>query len=507
MEIKDSEYEVRKDKVSQLKKNNENPYKAKFNKTHFADEIGVYPDTHSLRTSEEVLEKPNEDVSVAGRVVAIREHGKVSFVDIKDMNGNVQLCIKEDIVGSESYDFLKSYIDLGDFVGATGEVFITKKETIAICVSKFQLLSKALNSFPKDYFGIEDVELRYRKRYLDLTLNDDSKNIILVRNKVINSLRSWLVERGFVELTTRTLQTHYGGAMARPFTTHHHYLDIPLYLRISNELDLKMAVGGSFERAFEFAVDFRNEGIDSQHLQEFQMLEWYCAYENFETGMDWTEDIISKTALEVIGAKEATVYVDREPKKVSLDPPFKRVKFEELLKKYLNIDSSISKDKLVDMAVEHKIMNEKEAKQKSQATLLDELYKKEIRNKIIEPTFITQHPRSLLPLARPCDDDPNFVESYQLVIGGTEVVKGYSELIDPDIQRKTLQEQASARNEGDEEAMIENEEFLTAMEHGFPPITGFGMGVDRFVALLTGVKNIKETVLFPLVVPKKKGGE
>lgn len=499
----DSEYDVRSDKVSELKKKGIPPYRNDFKKTHFANEIEKYPETHKLRDAEEVLAGPKDEVAVAARVLAIREHGKVSFVDIRDMRGDAQLCVKEDIVGADNYKFFLDYIDIGDFVGATGEVFITKKDTTAVCVLNIVLLSKAVAPFPKEHFGIEDQELRYRKRYIDMVINKGSRQVIEKRTETIRALSDWFYERGFIELNTRVLQTHYGGANARPFKTHHHYLDIPLYLRISNELDLKMAVAGGFERAFEIAVDFRNEGIDAQHLQEFLMLEWYCAYENFEKGMEWTEDIVSEVAQKVVGRKEGIVYLKNsdEPTNISLDPPYKRIRFNDLLKEHLkefDIDANSDKEKLISTANKLGI----ETAGKSRASLLDEIYKKEIRPKIIEPTFVTHHPAYLLPLASRSADNPDFVESYQLIVGGIELVKGYTELVDPVIQRETLKEQAKARSEGDEEAMIENEEFVTAMEHGFPPMTGWGMGIERFVAILTGVKNIKETVLFPLISPK-----
>ncbi|MDD9867823.1 MAG: lysine--tRNA ligase [Candidatus Campbellbacteria bacterium] len=498
----ENERETRIKKAQELKSKGDNPYKSNFAKTHFTDEVMFYAKENKLRESEDVFTSTKKDIRTAGRILAIRNHGKILFVNIQDMRGELQVFIKEDILGAEKFSFVVDMLDMGDFVGVVGEPFMTKQDKLALCVAEIELLSKAINPMPSEHFGIEDTELRYRKRYLDLILNEKSRETMRVAIEMVDFLRNWLKERDFVEVTTRVLQNLPGGANAESFVTHHNYLDVDLYLRIASELDLKMAVAGGKERVFEIGPVFRNEGIDAEHLQEYQSLEFYCAYKSIEESMEWAEDMLSQAALSTVGKKTGIVFSESgEAKTVSLDPPFRKIAFLDLMKKE-GVDSDTSEDELRKKIVATGV-SEKEIKGKTSGALLDILYKKTVRPNIIEPTFVTQYPVDMFPLARPNDKNEKVADSYQIVVGGVELVKAYSELIDPVVQREALMKQERARKGGDNEAERLNEEFLTAMEHGMPPMVGFGLGISRFVAVLTGTKNLKETILFPLLAPKK----
>ncbi len=489
---KPEEYNDRLKKLKDLK-NNGFVFKSKFNKTHFTKEV-VELDTNSFRKSEDVMKSPKDVVSVAGRVITKRDHGGILFFDIQDMKGNLQIAFTEEVLG-EKLEEIRN-IDTGDFIGISGEPFITKRKTLAVLCKNFSLLSKALLPLPTQHFGIADTEIRYRKRYIDLIVNEETKNRFLVRSKVVESMRQFLLSRDFIEVVTRSLQPVAGGAMAKTFQTYYNALHRDFSLRISNELDLKMAVAGGLERVFEFAIDFRNEGIDPSHLQEFQMLEWYLAYEDFNKGIEMTEEMMKKAVLDSLGTTKCEIF-DPNDKKHSIDFSKKMpvVKYADLLSKNnININADIKE--LQKIADSLGVKNEG-SEFRSRGNLLDDIYKKKIRPTIIEPTFITHLPSDTLPLARVNDEDKTLSDSYQLVIASWEILKGYSELVDPMQQEKAFEEQMKDKTKGDSEAMEFNREFLTAMEHGMPPITGWGMGIDRFVTLITGEKNIKETVLFP----------
>ena len=484
------EYKVRLEKLNKLKKSGNIPYKSKFNKTHFTSDVSNM-DEKSFRDGASVLSGPKNVCSVAGRVITKRDHGKIIFLDIADMKGELQVAIKNDCIGNDSFDFFNEFVDPGDFIGIEGEPFITKRGTLAVLATDVVLLSKAVSPLPSAFFGVKDVELKYRKRYLDLILNKKTQETFKIREKFVQASREWLLERSFREVVTRTLQTVYGGALAEPFKTHHNYLKKDFYLRISNELDLKMVACGGVERVFEFAIDFRNEGIDSSHLQEFQMLEWYKAYSDYIEGIEMTKDLL-KYAVEKSLNKTTFTYNDHE---FDLSKDIPTVTFSDLMKKY-DIDIDATKEVLIKKSVDVGIKKEL-LQNKSRATILDDLYKKVARPNLKDPVFIIDHPTDLFPLARVSDKDPSKAESFQLVIMGWEVVKGYSELIDPQRQKIFFENQKKAREEGDLEAMPTNDEFLDAMEHGFPPMVGFGMGIDRIVTLITNNKNLKDTVLFP----------
>lgn len=495
---------VRTKKLAELREKGVAPYPNAFSKTHSAKEIEAHVEEHSVRESEAVFASPTEPIKTAGRVITIRDHGKLIFADVQDESGIAQICFKRDVIGEEAFQFVSEYIDPGDFIGISGEPFITKQDKLAVLAVEFILLSKALRPLPGKYYGLENTEARYRKRYLDMVVNRDVFERFVKRSQVVEELRQWLLAKNFTEVSTRTLQSKAGGAMAETFTTHHNALGHDFHLRIAPELDLKMLVAGGFERVFEFAINFRNEGIDASHLQEFQMLEWYAAYKNFEDGMEWTEEMLAGVAKKVFGTDTFTVFDKNErAHEITLASPIPRMRFDELMQKEAGVDVFTEKETLLAIAKE-KGLDTDELAQRSRGAALDEIYKKAVRPTLIAPVFVTHYPVDLVPLARPSDEDSRFAESYQLLIAGWEIVKAYSELVDPELQRKKFEEQAKAKRAGDAEAMEVNEEFLTAMEHGMPPMTGWGMGIDRFVTLLAGQKNLRESVFFPLMRPERE---
>ena len=464
-------------------------YKDKFDRTHLTSQIKE----DSLRDGVKVLEGAEEKVKIVGRILSIRDHGGIKFFDLQDPEGEMQVSINENSDGKDIFD---KYIDPGDFVGIVGEPFVTKKDVLSVHVKKIELLSKSLNPLPSKHFSVTDPEIRYRKRYLDMTLNKEVKDRIVIKSKFVQAVREWLLEKNFLEITTRVLQPKAGGAMAETFSTHHNALDYDFNLRISNELDLKMAIAGGLDRVFEFAIVFRNEGIDNSHLQEFQMLEWYASCEDYETGMKWTEEMLRYAVEKSIG--KTTFKVGNN--EIDLGKRIERVKYSNLLKKY-GIDINEDIKELQKIAEKLGIEN---IDKRSRGNLIDDIYKKKVRGDLVNPIFVTNLPSDMLPLARVNDEDPTVTDSYQLVINGTEIVKGYSELIDPEQQREAFKKQKEFKAIGDKEAMDINEEFLTAMEHGIPPVCGFGMGVERVITLLTDAHNIKESVMFPLLLPKNK---
>ncbi len=491
-----NEIASRAEKMQIIKSHDNVVFKDNFDRTHKISEIlEKYPEIQDIKEGAE-----ESFVKIAGRIMSIRVHGKLAFVDLKDYYGKIQIAFKSDVLGEETFDYFIKSADMGDFIGVEGDCFFTQKGMLTVLVKKFVFLSKSLRPLPSGFYSINDVEKRYRQRYLDLIANDESMNIFKMRYKLVQEIRNFLIEKDFVEVVTRILQPQAGGATAKPFHTHHNALDHDFALRISPELDLKMAIAGGFDRVFEFATNFRNEGIDPSHLQEFQMLEWYCAYKNYKQNMEWTEEMMKKVIPTVLGKSVFTIN-DRKgvPCEIDMEKPFRVVTFSDLLKE-VGVDIFAEKEDLIEKALDCGI-TEEEANARSRGNLIDDIYKKLVRPNLIQPTFITAYPSDILPLARVNDEDPRLSDSYQLLIGTWEIVKAYSELTDPVQQRKALEDQAKEKANGDEEAMQVDEEFLTAMEHGLPPVTGCGIGIDRLITVITGQSNLRDTVLFPLMKP------
>lgn len=450
------------------------------------------------------LEDGVTGVSVAGRIILMRKMGKMSFLTIGDIKGKIQISVKLDMVGEEVYQRFKSDYDIGDFIGVEGEIFTTHTGEKTIRASSITFLGKALKPLPEKFHGVEDVETIYRERYLDLIMNDESKKKFLFRSRFIREIRNYLDDAGYIEIETPILNNKASGATAKPFITHHNALDIDLYLRIAPETYLKRAVVGGFTKVFEIARCFRNEGMDATHLQDFTMIEGYAAFYNYKDNMKFLREMLQFIILKLFG----TLVINVGDKEVDLSGEWEDVSFRDLILRYSDIDIKLydTKEKLLAKIREEHIEIDSEVPLENlgYGNLVDQLYKKVARVYIVKPIFLTEHPISLSPLARANDDDPTITDRFQLVINGAEIINAYSELVDPEEQARRLEEQARLKEQGDEEAMPMDYDYISAMEYGMPPISGWGMGIDRIVQLLTNSKNIKDVVMFPLMKPDNK---
>ncbi|MDD5979683.1 MAG: lysine--tRNA ligase [bacterium] len=476
--------QVRRDKLKEIK----NPYPER------------YEVNYSLKEASK-LEDGTTDVKVAGRIVLMRKMGKLSFLTIQDIEGRIQACMKLDLLGEEKYQEFKHNFDLGDFIGINGEVFTTQTGEKTIRVHDFTFLGKALKPLPEKFHGLVDQETIYRNRYIDLITSEESRRKFLFRSAFIRELRNYLNSIGYIEIETPILNNKPSGATARPFVTHHNALDIDLYLRIAPETYLKRAVVGGFTKVFEIARCFRNEGMDSSHLQDFTMIEGYGAYLNYEDNMKLLKDMLQTIIYKMFG----TLNVMVGDKEVDLSGDWEVVSFRDLILRYSDIDIDVynTKEKLLDKIKEEKLEIDSETplEDLGYGNLVDQLYKKVARCHIVKPIYLTKHPISLSPLARANDENPNITDRFQLVINGAEIINAYSELVDPIEQEKRLLEQAKLKEAGDAEAMPMDYDYIDAMSYGMPPISGWGMGIDRIVQLLTNSENIKDCVMFPLMKP------
>lgn len=473
-------------KLNNLRGRGVNPYPYSFDQKDHA--IDILTKFKKLKKDK----KTNTNVSIAGRIMTLRIMGKAGFGHIQDGSGNIQIYVREDVVGKEDYKtFSKS--DLGDIIGVKGNVFCTKKGEISIWVKKFELLCKSIRPLPEKWHGLKDTEIRYRKRYLDLIVNPEIKEVFAKRAKIINFIREYLNKKNFLEVETPILQPIYGGANARPFKTFLNNLKMDVYLRISNELYLKRLIVGGFERVYEFAKDFRNEGIDSTHNPEFTQIEIYQSYADFNDMMRLTEDIFIGASKMINGKTK----INFKGQVIDLKKPWKVMTMKEAIRKYININvDKLSDKKLIDILDKNKIEYKKEC---SRGLAIYLIFDKLASEKIIQPTFITEHPIETTPLCKQSRKDPKLVERFEPFIGGFEVGNGYSELNDPIMQRKLLEEQAKQLTTGDEEANPMDEDFIEAIETGMPPTGGVGIGIDRMMMLLTGKESIKDVILFPFM--------
>ena len=478
---------VRRDKLEEIKKVC-NPYPAKFERTH------------TLKDAKN-LDDGVKDVKVAGRVGFARKMGKLSFVKIRDLEESFQLELKVDILGEEKYEFFKKMIDSGDFLGATGEIFTTQTGEKTLRVEDFVFLGKSLRPLPEKFHGLADTEIKYRERYIDLIMNEDSRQIFLGRSKFYAFLRKYLGENGFLEVETPIVQTSVSGASARPFFTHHNSLDLDCNLRIAPECYLKECIAGGYDRVFELAKCFRNEGMDPEHLQEFTQVEWYASYWNYEDNIKFYQDFIRKLLIELKG----TTVLSYQGEELDFGKEWPRINYVEEMKKILGEDFLDINDTntLKERVVEKKLFTLEELEDyKSVSQVIDFVYKKTIRQGIIQPTIIYNYPAVLLPLARRNDDDERITDVFQVIARGTELCKAYSELVNPYQQRKSFEDQLKAKAEGDDETMDLDEDYLLAMEQGMPPISGLGFGVDRLMMLIYDAANIRDVVLFPTMKPR-----
>ena len=429
------------------------------------------------------LEDGTTGVSVAGRIVFMRKMGKMSFVTIRDIEGKIQLSIKIDMVGEEKYKFFKDNIDIGDFIG-------------------FEFLGKALKPLPEKFHGLTDQEACYRQRYVDLIMNQDTRDRLLVRIKFIRELRHYLDNLNYMEIETPILNNKASGATARPFKSHHNALDMDVYLRIAPETYMKRAVVAGIPKVYEIARCFRNEGVDQTHLQDFTMIEAYQAYYNYKDNMKLIQNMLQTIIKNIFG----TLTITFGDKEIDMSGDWGSVSFRDLLIKYANIDIKEynTKEKLLNKIKEDKIELDSETPIENLGfgNLVDVLYKKVARPHLTGPVYLTEHPIDLSPLARTNDENPEITDRFQLVINGAEIVNGYSELVNPVEQEKRLLNQAKLKDAGDEEAMEMDYDYISAMEYGMPPISGWGMGIDRMVQLLTNSDNIKDVVMFPLMKPQ-----
>ncbi len=479
------ERDIRIGKLKLIREKGVNPYVDRFEKTHSLLQAKKLP----LNT---------EDVRTAGRILTVRLFGRLIFATLKDFSGKMQIALQEKVIGKEMFSFFKKFVDIGDFIGVEGSIFKTRAGEITLDTGKFELLSKTLRPLPEKWHGLTDQELIYRQRYLDLVMNDGTIERFLKRTRIIKSIRDFLDASDFVEVETPVLQTKPSGAIATPFATHHNALDLDLYLRIAPETYLKRCIAGGFEKVYEFARSFRNEGLDPSHLQDFTMLEYYAAYWNYEDNMRFTENLI-KHVLEEVNGSLNLVFGE---KGLNFNKEWRRVPMRDIIKETTRIDYTLFSN-AEDLRKEliKKNIEIQDVETMGFGSIIDSIFKKAVRPEIIDPLFIIHHPIELSPLARRNDSNPMITDRFQLVVNGWEIVNAYSELIDPVDQRERLEEQARLHSKGDAEAMVMDEDFLTAMEHGMPPISGLGMGIDRFVCLLTNQENLRDIILFPLMKP------
>lgn len=468
--------------------------------------ISVHPErfeyTHTIKQAMN-LETGTTDVFVAGRVMSKRKMGKISFLDLRDIEGRIQLCLKKDELGEELYAQIHETLDVGDFIGVGGEIFITQTGEKTIRVSSYKFLGKSLKPLPEKFHGITNQEILYRERHLDLIMNDETKKRFLLRSRFIKLMRDFLDSKNFIEVETPVLQNTASGATARPFVTHHNTYDLDVYLRISPELTLKKLIIGGFTNIFEIARDFRNEGISVNHLQDFTMIEGYSAYYNYKDNMRLMKEMVTYIISNLFDGSLKITIGDKE---IDFGMEWEEVTFRDLLIKDCGID--IDKFDTAESLLKEIKANGIELEVENidslgRGNLIDQLYKKVSRPNIINPTFLTKHPIDLSPLARSNDDDSSLSDRFQLIVNGQEIINGYSELVDSIEQEKRLLAQSELKANGDEEAMSIDYEYIKAMEYGMPPISGWGLGIDRFLQFLTNSYNIRDVVLYPLLKPRE----
>jgi lysyl-tRNA synthetase, class II len=476
----------RREKLKKLKEKNINPYPYKFERTHTSEQILKNFDT---------LEKEQVEVKAAGRIVSLRSHGKSLFFHILDGEGKIQVYIKSDEIGEEKYHLFE-HIDIGDFIGVEGKVFLTKTGEKTIRAKDFVILAKSLRPLPEKWHGLVDKELRYRQRYLDLVCNPPVKEVFLKRTKIIGAIRKFLDDQGFIEVETPILQPIYGGASARPFKTHHNALDISLYLRIADELYLKRLIIGGFEKVYEFCKDFRNEGMDRNHNPEFSMLELYIAYADYNDMMRLEEEMMRHVAKEVLGSEVITY----QGQNINLGGEWKQITFLDSIREYAGVEVvDKSEEEIKEIATNLNLSGEGK---RSKWEIIDTVFGNLVQPNLFQPTFITDYPLELSPLAKRHREKKGVTERFELFIGGLELGNAFSELNDPLDQKERFEQQQKLRELGDDEAQVLDEDFLKALEYGMPPTGGLGLGIDRLVMLLTDQASIRDVIFFPQMKPE-----
>ena len=478
---------VRREKLAELQAAGEDP----FQRTRFDW------DATSRQIKDDFDAMEGRPVKVAGRLMSKRGMGKVSFCDLQDKDGRIQLYARQDEMDETVYKKFKKF-DIGDIVGVDGEVFRTQRGEMSVRAKNITLLSKSLLPLPEKFHGLTNTELRYRQRYVDLMVNPDVKNNFLVRSKFIKHVRDFMDGRGYIEVETPVLNTISGGATARPFITHHNTLDIDMYMRIATELPLKRLIVGGMDRVYEIGRIFRNEGMDPKHNPEFTTIELYQAYADFNDMMDLFEDLLSSAAQKLLG----TYQVQWQGEDIDLTPGWPRMPMHEAVKQYCGIDfMTIGSDEEAVAAAKSIGVELPETADKTWGNALYECFDQKVEEKLIQPTFITMHPVDVSPLAKRSPKDPRLTERFELFICHSEMGNAFSELNDPIDQRQRFQKQVEMRAKGDDEAGMMDEDFLTALEYGMPPTGGLGIGIDRCVMLLTGADTIRDVILFPTMKP------
>jgi lysyl-tRNA synthetase class 2 len=480
-------------KLEALKKEGIDPFPNNFRVTHTSLDL---QETFGSKSDEE-LKTVEGRFCLAGRIVAIRDFGKASFIHIQDRMGRIQAYLQKNAVGDQAFQFFKTF-DIGDFIGLEGRVFRTKTGELTIQVETFRLLVKSLRPLPEKWHGLTDIEARYRQRYLDLMANPKVKEIFLTRIRAIQRIRDFFTQRGFVEVETPMLHPIPGGATAKPFKTFHNALDMDLYLRVAPELFLKRLVIGGFERIFEINRCFRNEGISTQHNPEFTMLEFYQSYATYQDMMETTEELLSSMVIEIHGKPSLTY----QGKEIDFTPPWRRIRFKEAVLEYGKFDPAILKEpsRAVEVA---KGLGLELKKGTSHGRVLADLFKEVVERHLLHPTFVTHYPTEVSPLSRRNGDDPTVVDRFELFIAGREIANGFSELNDPLDQRERFVQQLKERGDEADFYLRLDEDFLRALEFGMPPTAGEGIGIDRWVMLLTDSPSIREVIFFPLLRMEK----
>lgn len=495
----------RREKLSALREKKINPYPYVFKRTHTSKEIC---------DNFEKLEAEATQVGVCGRIISLRSHGKSAFFHILDGNGKIQVYLKSDEVGEEKYKLFELF-DIGDFLGVTGKVFKTRTGEKTVRAEDFQLLSKSLHPLPEKWHGLQDKELRYRQRYLDLIANPEVKDIFIQRTKILSSIRKFLDDQGFLEVETPVLQPVYGGAFARPFITHHNTLDIDLFLRIADELYLKRLIIGGLEKVYEVCKDFRNEGMDKNHNPEFTMLELYQAYADYNDIMELCEKLFNFIRQELFESfknrfqdDQTTEFMELfktnniryQGEIINLSRPWRRLLFWESIEKYAGVDLSGEKEKKVrEFAQELGIKSDSSIRI---GKVIESIFEEKVQPNLIQPTFILDYPVEMSPFAKKHREKTGLTERFEGFIAGAELMNAFSELNDPLDQRERFEQQAKFKQMGDEEAQVLDEDFLKAMEYGMPPTGGLGIGIDRLVMLFTNSTSIRDVIFFPQMKPE-----
>ena len=478
---------VRREKLAKLRELGMDPFGGKFERTNQSSELF---EQYGEVSKEELSEK-NISVTIAGRIMTKRGKGKAGFTHIQDLSGQIQLYVRKDAVGDEAYEIFNT-ADIGDIVGVTGEVFKTNVGELSIKATSFELLTKALRPLPEKYHGLKDVEQRYRQRYLDLITNPESKQTFIARSKIIQAMRRYLDDHGYLEVETPMMHSIAGGASARPFVTHHNTLDMTLYMRIAIELHLKRLIVGGLEKVYEIGRVFRNEGVSTRHNPEFTMIELYEAYADYKDIMSLTENLVAHIAKEVRG----TTVVQYGDYEVDLTPEWKRLHMVDAVKEATGVDfwQQMSDEEARQHAKEHGV----EVTEHMQfGHILNEFFEQKVEETLIQPTFIYGHPVEISPLAKKNAEDPRFTDRFELFIVGREHANAFTELNDPIDQKERFEAQLVEKEQGNDEAHEMDHDFIEALEYGMPPTGGLGIGIDRLVMLLTNAPSIRDVLLFP----------